>query len=178
MTPKPNDDSPLRRALRLLLKPLWIFLGGLLLIEEWLWDKLKALVARLAHALSRWRVWAAFEQWLAQLSPRGALIALFLPWLVILLPLKLVTFALLAQKRVLAALAVSLLAKLFGTAVVTRIFTLTKPALMQVPWFEKLYLRITDWLARAHAWARALPAVHDVRARWRAWRMRRAAQRF
>jgi hypothetical protein len=169
MKPQDTEAGPVRRMLRVLFKPVWMLLALLLLFEEWLWDNLKRIVAAAARWLSQWRAWVAFEAWLSQLSPRAALIALLVPWL-LLLPLKFVIVALASKGRVLAALGMTFLTKLLGTAFVTRIFTLTKPALMQVPWFARFYTRITDWLARAHAWVNAIPAVAEVRARWRQWR--------
>jgi hypothetical protein len=147
----------------------------LLLIEEWLWDTLKRVVAAGAQWLSRWRAWVAFEAWLSRLSPRAALLALLVPWL-LLLPVKFIIIALVGKGRLIAAFVLALFTKLLGTAFVTRIFTLTKPALMQVAWFARLYERITGWLASAHAWLNAVPAVVEVRARWHAWKQARRAR--
>ncbi len=171
---EPGNESALRKALRLIARPVWALLAVLLLIEEWLWDTLKRGVAALTQWLSRWHAWVAFENWLSHLSPRAALIALLVPWL-LLLPMKFVVLALASKGRLLAALGMTFFTKLLGTAFITRIFTLTKPALMQVPWFARLYTRVTAWLARAHAWLNAIPAVAEVRTRWRAWRATRGA---
>jgi hypothetical protein len=150
-------------ALNIISKPFWALLALLLLFEEWLWEKLKPQILRLAKWLGRYTAWARFEAWLSSLSPRAALIALILPWL-LLLPAKLAVIALLAKGRALIALVLAVLSKLLGTALLTRVFALTRPQLMTMPWFARLYARITDFLARAHAWLREQPVVLNVRA--------------
>jgi hypothetical protein len=164
-----NDNSFTSKYIK---RPLYAALALLLLLEEWLWDTLKRLVAQATTWLSRWSVWRAFEAWLTRLSPRTALFALLVPWL-LLLPVKLLIVALLGKGRVVAGFSLAILTKLIGTAFVTRIFTLTKPALMQVAWFARLYERVTAWLTRAHAWVNGLPAVAQARARWREWKQSR-----
>jgi hypothetical protein len=57
-------------------------------------------------------------------------------------------------------------AKVVGTALVARLFTLTRPALMQLPWFARLHRR---WIR----WKEAL--LRPVRASW-AWRWTRVAR--
>ena len=63
--------------------------------------------------------------------------------------------------------AVFVAAKVVGTALVARLFALTRPALMRLQWFEAIYLR---WLA----WKAVVLA--RVRASW-AWRAGRALKR-
>lgn len=166
------NTNDTRFTTRFIKRPLYAALALLLLLEEWLWDTLKRLVAQATAWLSQWSAWRAFEAWLSRLSPRAALFALLVPWL-LLLPVKLLIVALLGKGRVIAGFGLALLTKLVGTAFVTRIFTLTKPALMQVAWFARLYERITGWLARAHAWVNSMPAVMQARARWREWKQSR-----
>lgn len=161
----------LQAALRIVSKPFWALLALLLLFEEWLWEKLKPQIHRLALWLSRYTAWARFEAWLSSLSPRAALVALILPWLLV-LPAKLAVIALLAKGRAMAALGLAVLSKVLGTALLTRVFALTRPQLMTMPWFARLYTRITDFLARAHAWLREQPVVLNVKA-W-VGRMRQA----
>ncbi|OYU98477.1 MAG: hypothetical protein CFE45_16355, partial [Burkholderiales bacterium PBB5] len=85
-----------------------------------------------------------------------------------LLPVKLLALWLLGRGHALLGLVVIVLAKLLGTAVVARLFALTRPALMGLPWFARGY-------ARWHAWKEALLA--QVRASW-LWRTSRAAKRL
>jgi hypothetical protein len=157
---------------RFIKRPLYAALALLLLLEEWLWDALKRAVAQAAMWLSQWSAWRAFEAWLSRRTPRQAVFALLVPWL-LLLPVKFLVIALLGKGRVVAGLGLALLTKIIGTAFITRIFTLTKPALMQVAWFARFHEAVTGWLARAHAWVNSLPAVVQARARWREWRQAR-----
>ena len=175
----------LRRALvRLLvaLRALWhlvrpplafaleILLALILLFEEWGW---RPLVAALAW-LTRFPLWARLELAVAGLPPYGALAALALPSS-ILFPLKFVSLFLLAQGKVVMAGLVFVGAKIASTALIARIFLLTKPALMRIGWFKAAY----DWIT---PWKEALFAT--IRASW-AWRygrmlknrMRQAARR-
>ena len=124
---------PLRFALKVLF-------ALLILFEEWGWEQLVALVSKLA----RFQVWALFEGWIAGLPPYGALCVFGIPSL-FLLPLKLAAVYLVAAGHVIAAALLFMGAKLAGTAYVARVFTLTKPALMQIPWFARAHDRFVPW---------------------------------
>lgn len=153
-----------------------------LLFEEWGWQPLMALLGR----LSRFRPWAVLELWIAGLPPYAALVAFALPT-TILLPLKLVSVWLLADGYFITAGAVFLGAKVVSTALIARIFTLTKPALMQIGWFARAYGVFVPWkdhffgmiraswpwrygrmvknrirLEAKRAWARWRPAIEDM----------------
>ena len=104
----------------------------LLLFEEWGWRPLSTLVARLA----RFPLWAVVERWIAGLPPYGALVTLAVPS-AILIPAKLLGVYLLATGHFVTAVAVIICAKLASTALIARIFLLTKPALMQIAWFAQ-----------------------------------------
>lgn len=138
-------------------------LALLILFEEWGWEPLQRLVAR----LGRLPLLRQIEAFIAGLSPRAALAVFVLPTL-LLLPVKLLALWLISQGHRLLGVAVILLAKLVGTAVVARLFTLTRPALMQMPWFAHGYGRWTAWKERVLA---------QVRASW-AWRTARAVKRL
>jgi len=137
-------------------------LGLLILFEEWGWEPLQRALAR----LGRLPVLRHLESLVARLPPHAALVVFLLPAL-LLLPVKLAALALIAKGQRLLGLAVIVLAKLLGTAVVARLFTLTRPALMQLPWFAR-------WHGRWLAWKDALLA--RVRASW-AWRTGRVLRR-
>ena len=119
---------------------LQIIAALIVLFEEWGWRPLFELISRLA----RFRLWARFELWIAGLPPYGALVAFALPE-AILLPLKLFTVWLLAVGHVMTASALFIAAKVLSTALIARIFMLTKPALMQIGWFARLYNRFMPW---------------------------------
>ena len=117
-----------------------VLVALILLFEEWGWRPLSALVAQLA----RFRLWALAELWIAGLPPYGALVTLAVPSTII-IPAKLLGVYFLATGHFLTAAAVIVLAKLAGTALIARIFMLTKPALMQIGWFARAYHAFLPW---------------------------------
>lgn len=127
----------------------------ILLFEEWGW---RPLAEALAY-LSRFKVWARMEQAIAALPPYGALVALAVPTSV-LFPLKLLAVFLIAQGKVVAASMLFVGAKIASTALIARIFLLTKPSLMQIGWFARIYDFVMPWKEALFA---------RIRASW-AWR--------
>lgn len=138
-------------------------LALLILFEEWGWEPLQRALAW----VGRLPLLRQLEAGIARLPPRAALAVFLLPTL-LLLPVKLLALAAIAHGHKLLGLAVIVLAKLLGTAVVARLFALTRPALLQLAWFARIYGRWT-------AWKDALLA--QVRASW-AWRSGRAVKRL
>lgn len=122
----------------------------ILLFEEWGWRPLSNLVARLA----RFPVWAKAELWIAGLPPYGALLALGVPS-AILIPAKLLGVFLLATGHIVSATIVIVAAKLASTALIARVFLLTKPALMQIEWFARAYEIFVPWQEALFARIRA-----------------------
>lgn len=159
----------MRRLLRALFTAL---LAAVLLFEEWGWEPLAAGLARLA----RLPVLAHIERAIQALPPWGAVTAFALPALG-LLPVKLLALYLIGRGYAIVGLGVLLAAKLVGTALVARLFTLTQPALMQLAWFARWYPRWKDWKDRLMAqvrvssvWRTARSMKRLARARWAAWR--------
>ena len=109
---------------------------------------------------------AWLERRIAALPPYAALAVFVLPTL-LLLPVKLAALWLIGIGKAGLGLAVIVLAKLVGTALLARLFQLTQPALMQLAWFARIYRRWT-------AWKQAL--LDHVRASW-AWRVGRVVKR-
>jgi hypothetical protein len=124
--------------LRRLLQPLWILLAIIFLIEAWLWDHLEPIVAWVVSLIPL----RAFKQWLAErvdtLPPAMTLIVFIVPVLP-LFPLKLVGVWLLMHEYWLSAVFTILFAKLVGVGVTAFIFDVTRPKLLEMAWFEKLY---------------------------------------
>src|SRR5574343_501955 len=94
-------------------------LGGallalLILFEEWGWEPLQRALAR----LGRLPLLRQLEAAITRLPPLLAL-------------------GLIAHGKRLLGVAVIVAAKLVGTAVVARLFTLTRPALMRMAWFAR-----------------------------------------
>ncbi len=130
-----------KRFLKALLNATVVPLVALLLVfEEWGWEPL----ARVMDRLARLPVWSQLEQWIRRLPPYAAMAVFFVPMLT-LLPIKLLAVYWIGQGHALLGLLVILAAKLLGTAVVARLFHLTQPALMQLPWFARLYARWVAW---------------------------------
>lgn len=126
---------------KILLSLLAIFL----LIEEWLWDSLTAL----GRLLSQWLHLKQFEQWLSQTTAAMALVAFIIPLLIV-APINLVAFKLLANGLILQSILMEVLAKLLGTLLVARVFALTKPQLLTFNFLRVTYTAITQWLQWAH----------------------------
>jgi hypothetical protein len=142
-------------ALWRLLRPYLMFalnvlVALLLLFEEWGWRPLSNLLGQLA----RFRIWAMAELWIAGLPPYGALVALGIPT-AILVPAKLFGVYLLALGHIVSAALVLIAAKVASTALIARIFILTKPALMQVSWFKRAYDLFVPWQEALFARIRA-----------------------
>jgi len=136
--------------LRRILQPLWVLLALIFLIEAWLWDHLEPIVARVVA----WIPLRAFKAWLAEridtLSPAVTLIVFILP-VILLFPLKLVGLWLLANNYWASAVVVFVLAKFLGLGVAAFIFDVTRPKLLQMAWFQKLYGWVIAMRAKAHA---------------------------
>jgi hypothetical protein len=120
-------------------------LAIILLIEEWLWDALSALGHWLAYILGL----ARFEQWLTQRTPNQALFAISIPILIV-TPINIVAFWLLAHGLILQGAGLEIVAKLLGTLFVARFFSLTKPQLLTFRLIAWLYNTISCWLHWAH----------------------------
>ncbi len=120
------------------------------IFEEWGWKPLSELLARLA----RFAPIARIERWIAALPPYAALLVFALPT-TLLLPLKFVAVWLLAQGQWWAATGLFAGAKIASTALIARIFMLTKPALMQIAWFARAYTLFVPWKDALFAHIRA-----------------------
>ncbi len=162
--------------LKTLLAPLrWlvrVVLALLILFEEWGWEPLRRVFALIAKL----PVIRHVEALLKRLPPRWAFVVLVLPSLLI-LPIKLAAVWLVAKGHALLGVLIIIAAKLFGTALLAWLFQLIQPALMQLPWFARVYGRWTAWKADLLAWVRASAVWRMARAvkrrvarRWRAWR--------
>lgn len=122
----------------------------IVLFEEWGWRPLTELLAWFA----KFRPWAAVERWIARLPPYPALLVFALPT-ALLMPLKFVAMWLLANGKLAAATGLFIGAKIASTALVARIFMLTKPALMRLAWFARAYGWFIPWKDHLFAIIRA-----------------------
>ena len=90
-----------------------------------------------------------------------------------LLPVKIGALWLVGLGRVVTGLALLVVAKLLGTAIVARLFQLTQPQLMRLDWFARAYRRWFAWKTRVIAslvespgWVAARALVTRLRAPW------------
>jgi hypothetical protein len=167
--------------LRRLLQPIWVLLAVIFLIEAWLWDHLEPIVARVVAILPL----RAFKQWLADrvdtLSPAMTLIVFVVP-VIPLFPLKLVGLWLLTHEYWISAILTIIFAKLLGVGVTAFVFDVTRPKLLEMPWFEKLYEFVMALRAKAAALVEPFKRriMEIVRGDGDGWssRMLRVIQRF
>lgn len=144
-------------------------LATLIFIEEWGWHPLSALLGRIAHLPP----FAWLEARIRRAPPAVAL-GLFMVPALLLFPIKLLALWLIHQGRTLFGLAVIVLAKVVGTAIVGRLFVLTQPQLMQYGWFARslawwvaLKARVKARVRESAAWQAARRAWQRTRAWWR-----------
>jgi len=135
--------------LRRVLRPLLVLLALVFLFEAWLWEHLKPivgwLVARIPWAAFKARVAAAIER----LPPYATLLVFLVPVL-LLLPLKFLGLWMLAHGSWLGAMATLALAKVVSMGITAFVFELTRPKLLQLPWFRWLYEHVMVGIAWAH----------------------------
>ena len=136
--------------MRRLLKPLWVFLAVLFLIEAWLWDRLEPVVARIVAWLPWQQVKAFLARRISGLSP-GATLVVFLVPVGVIIPFKVLGLWLVARGYWVHACGTLLIAKLAGLGTTAFVFDACREKLLQLAWFRLLYesiLALRDW---AHA---------------------------
>jgi hypothetical protein len=139
-----------------------------ILFEEWGWEPLQRLAARIAQLPPL----AWLERRIAALPPYGALAVLLLST-VALAPVKIAALWLIGAGRGWLGLSLIVVTKVVGTALLARLFELTRPALMRLGWFARLYGRWSVWKAgivvrvRASAVWRAAGLLKRRLTRWR-----------
>jgi hypothetical protein len=136
--------------MRRLLQPVWVLLAIIFLIEAWLWDHLEPIVAAMVARIPL----RTFKTWLAErvdtLSPAMTLIVFIVP-VIPLFPLKLAGFWLLTHEYWFSAVLTIVFAKFLGVGVAAFVFDVTRPKLLEMPWFERLYDFVIALRAKASA---------------------------
>ena len=173
----PPPDVPRRRLpwpLRALAGLMAWLLALVIVFEEWGWVPLQALLER----LGRWPGLRWVEARVQALPPWAALLVFALPT-ALLLPVKLLALWAIGHGHVVLGMVVIALAKVLGTAVVARLFTLTRPALLQLAWFAWGYAHWLQLKARlllsvraSWPWRAARVWRRGAQRRWQAWRAR------
>ena len=132
----------------------------IVLFEVWGWEPLQRLIGK----LSRFAPIRRLEEAISRLPPHAALLTFATP-VAALFPLKLTAMWLLGGGHLLLGGALFVAAKVVGTAMAARLFKLTQPQLMQIPWFAKAYNRVVPWknalVERIHA-TDAYKACHQL----------------
>lgn len=144
--PSTQRTSARKRLKRIVAAPFVLIAAVIILLEDWLWDDL----ARLAAAIGRLPVFRQIEGFIVSLPPYAAL-AFFIVPSSLLVPVKLVALYLVAHGHALLGLVTVAAAKIAGTALVARLFTLTRPKLLRIAWFAWLYTRFIAFKSGIYA---------------------------
>jgi hypothetical protein len=169
----------MRRFFKKLFTPPMIVIAALIMLwEDWLWDHL----VRFMAWLGRLPVLRQLEAGIAKLPPYPAMGVFVLPSL-LLLPVNLFAVYLTANGRAALGAGILIGAKLAGTAVLARLFSLCRPSLLTVNWFRRLYEaigRFRQWLFNSPPWQAAVRWKNAVKVRlkrlthrWRGGHFRR-----
>jgi hypothetical protein len=164
-----------RLVKRALAAPFVVLAAVVILFEDWLWQDL----ARLAAAIGRLPILRSVEAFIVTLPPYPALLFFATPTL-LLVPLKLVALYFMSHGQATLGMLTIVAAKFAGTALVARIFTLTRPQLLRIGWFAWLYLRFTNFKTRVYSTIKSTAIyklIHAQRLRlrnaFRVWRSKR-----
>lgn len=142
-TPPPRRPSRWRRRL---LAPLIYTAALLLMLEEWLWEATEAVLARIPD----WPWLVRLQRWVERRSPYAALLVFLAPTL-LLLPVKILALLSITHGHPTLGLIIVLAAKVLGTALVARIYALTKRSLLSLAWFQRYHDRLLALKARLTA---------------------------
>jgi len=157
--------STTKRIKRFVAAPFVILAAVIILLEDWLWDDL----ARIAAAIGRLPIFRQIEGFIVSLPPYWAL-AFFAVPSTLLIPVKVIALYFVAHGHALAGLLTVAAAKIAGTALVARVFTLTRPNLLRIAWFAWLYERFIEFKTRIYSAIKATRvyrAAHEMRLRVR-----------
>jgi hypothetical protein len=133
--------------MRRLIRAFWVLLALIFLLEAWLWDHLRPIVASVVDLVPWDKLKAKLSELIHGLSPNATLVVFTVP-LIILFPMKLLEVWLLAHRHWLGAFTLLLLAKLVGVGVTAFIFDVTREKVLQIGWFRRLYeyvMWLRDW---------------------------------
>jgi hypothetical protein len=148
----------LKKIKRLFLLPLVSLAAMVFLFEEFIWDTTARLMARLGkHAAVR-----AIEQRISALTSYWAIFAFLLPSS-ILVPAKLIGLHTISQGHWIFGSLIFAVAKIIGMALFSRIFNLTRPALLNILWFYHLYEWVMHYRNLLHAYLDNWPAYQRMK---------------
>jgi hypothetical protein len=143
---KEKRSLNMKRVLKRIIAAPFVFVAAIFIIlEDWLWDDL----ARFAAAIGRLPVFHQIESFIIWLPPYASLLLFGLPSL-LLFPVKFASLYLIAQGQPVWGFLIAAAAKIIGTALIARIFNLTKPKLLTINWFAFLYKHMTAFKTRIY----------------------------
>lgn len=168
-----------RRLKRLLLAPLVLVAALVFAFEDWLWDPLSRLIARLV----RWPLLRSIDAAVRRLPPYVALLVLLAPGLS-LLPVKLIGLALIAHGHAVLGMGVFVLAKVVGTALLAWLWGAVQAPVRRIGWADRsidallrlkalVYARVLNHPVMVLVRRRARRVGERTRSRWNAWRAAR-----
>jgi hypothetical protein len=150
-----------RWAKRLLTPPLFLLAALFFLVEGALWR-----LAGLYAWLGRLPVLRQLERGIAGLPPYGALAVFAVPS-VMLAPVKFLALYWMAGGHPALGVGTIVTAKVAGTALVARIYQLTRPALVRLGWFAWCEGQVLGAKRAAYEWWRGSAAGRWTILRWR-----------
>jgi hypothetical protein len=140
----------LRRAAR------WVLLAALGIVLAY--EELQWRLSFVFKLLGRLPVVHQMEAWASGLPPYGALALFALPSVVI-FPFKLLALQWLASGHAVLGIGTIIVAKVMGTALVARIFQLTRESLLTIGWCRWVFEKVTAVRAAAYEIWRGFPIV-------------------
>jgi hypothetical protein len=149
------------------LRPLWIVLALLFLLEAWLWDHLQPVVERLVDFVPWGRLKVKLRRLIELLPPWAVLFVFIIPFLVM-LPLKFVEVYFLATGNWFGAVSVIIFVKIAGLGFTAFIFDVTRRRLLEMAWFRRVY----EWFLWARVWAHSITEPVRERVRQLTWLMK------
>jgi hypothetical protein len=160
--------------MRRLFRPFLVLLALVFLFEAWLWTRLAPIVAFIVARIPLRAIKAAIAGWVEHLPPAATLVVFVVPIAALLVPLKFLEVWMLVRGHWFDAIAVLVVAKVIGVGVSAFIFDATRPKLLQLAWFRRLYDRVMAWLDWAHELID--PITRRLRSYFRMWGPRRAGR--
>ncbi|WP_051357077.1 hypothetical protein [Azorhizobium doebereinerae] len=150
--PLSSDPSPQRRRPsgphRSALRPLFMVLAVLFLIEAWLWEKTAPMVAWVARHIPFEALKHAIARWARRLPPYGALVLFVVP-LILIEPINILALWFYAHKEFVLGSLCFLVAKLVGVGLMAFLFEACRAQLRSIRWFA----RLCDGVLAINAWA-------------------------
>ena len=150
---------------RKFLRPLWVILALLFLLEAWLWDHLEPVVARIVNVVPWGKVKVTLVRLIENLPPYAVLTIFIIPVIFVLLPLKFLEVYVIATQGWLGVVIVLLFAKFLGVGISAFLFDVTRDKLLQIGWFHRMY----DWFIWLRGWSHEITEPVRQRARKLTW---------